>query len=76
MPPVQMFGRQWRISSDDFVCPALTELFVRTGWVVVVIFVIIFHLLEAANLECLVRIFLLAVLTASSLNFTSSIGPA
>jgi len=53
MPPVQMFGRQWRISTDDFVCPALTELFVRTGWVVVVIFVIIFHLLEAANLECL-----------------------
>ena len=56
MPPVHMFGRQWRISSDDFVCPALTELVVRLGWIVVVIFVIVFHLLEAANLECLVRL--------------------
>jgi len=53
MPPVHMFGRQWRISSDDFVCPALTELVVRLGWILVVVFVIVFHLLEAANLECL-----------------------
>jgi len=53
MPPVCMFGRQWRISSDDFVCPALTELVVRLGWVLAVVFVIVFHLLEAANLECL-----------------------
>jgi len=53
MPPVQMFGRQWRISSDDFVCPAVTELVVRLGWVVVVAFVIIFHVMEAAHLDCL-----------------------
>eukprot|EP00092_Neocalanus_flemingeri_P013473 GFUD01014531.1.p1 GENE.GFUD01014531.1~~GFUD01014531.1.p1 ORF type:complete len:720 (+),score=230.78 GFUD01014531.1:162-2321(+) len=53
MPPVHMFGRQWRISSDDFVCPALTELVVRVGWIVMVVFVIVFHLMEAANLECL-----------------------
>jgi len=53
MPPLQMFGRRWRISSDDFVCPALTELFVRVGWILVVVFVIVFHLMEAANLECL-----------------------
>jgi len=53
MPPIHMFGRQWRISSDDFVCPALTELVVRLGWILVVVFVIVFHLKEAANLECL-----------------------
>ena len=54
MPPVSMFGRTWRISSDDFVCPAATELVVRLSWVVILVFVLVFHIKEVENLECLV----------------------
>jgi len=53
MPPVRMFNRYWRISSDDFVCPAATELLVRLSWIVILTFVLIFHVLEVENLECL-----------------------
>ena len=54
MPPVSMFGRHWRISSDDFVCPAATELVVRLSWILILIFVLVFHIKEVENLECLV----------------------
>ena len=53
MPPVRMFGRHWRISSDDFVCPAATELLVRLSWILILVFVLIFHVMEVENLECL-----------------------
>jgi len=48
-----MFGRHWRISSDDFVCPAATELLVRLSWILILVFVLIFHVMEVENLECL-----------------------
>lgn len=48
-----MFGRHWRISSDDFVCPAATELVVRLSWILILIFVLVFHIKEVENLECL-----------------------
>ena len=44
MPPLHMFGRRWRISSDDFVCPAAVELAVRLSWVVILVFVLVFHI--------------------------------
>jgi len=53
MPPVQMFGRQWRISSDDFVCPGLTELLVRLAWLTVITALIALHLQETEYLKCL-----------------------
>ena len=52
MPPVRMFGRHWRISSDDFVCPAGAELFVRLSWILILVLVLVFHILEVENLEC------------------------
>ena len=48
-----MFGRHWRISSDDFVCPAGTELVVRLSWIIILVFVLVFHIKEVENLECL-----------------------
>ena len=51
---VQMFGRQWRISSDDFVCPGLTELLVRLAWLTVITALIALHLQETEYLKCLV----------------------
>ena len=39
-----MFGRHWRISSDDFVCPAAVELVVRLSWIVILVFVLVFHI--------------------------------
>jgi len=53
MPPLSMFGRHWRISSDDFVCPAATELLVRISWIFILVFVLVFHIQEIENLECL-----------------------
>jgi len=53
MPPLQLFGRDWRVGSDDFVCPAITEFLIRSGWLVVFTGVIIFHLRETATLSCL-----------------------
>ena len=44
MPPLQLFGRLWRISSDDFVCPAVSEFFVRLSWIIILIFVLVFHI--------------------------------
>ena len=44
MPPLSMFGRHWRISSDDFVCPAATELLVRISWIFILVFVLVFHI--------------------------------
>ena len=44
MPPLSMFGRHWRISSDDFVCPALAEFVVRVSWIFILVFVFIFHI--------------------------------
>ncbi|GMS87447.1 hypothetical protein PENTCL1PPCAC_9622, partial [Pristionchus entomophagus] len=34
MPALIAFGRRWRIGSDDFVFPGLTEALVRFSWVV------------------------------------------
>jgi len=50
---VLLFGRHWRVGSDDFVCPALTELLVRGGWLVVFTGVLAFHLRETSTLKCL-----------------------
>ena len=44
MPPLSMFGRHWRISSDDFVCPAIAEFVVRLSWIFILVFVFIFHI--------------------------------
>ena len=54
MAPLRLFGRHWRVGSDDLVCPAVTELSIRLGWVAVVVAVIIFHVREAESLQCLV----------------------
>lgn len=32
MPGIIMFNRRWRISSDDFVFPALSDITVRIFW--------------------------------------------
>ena len=48
-----MFGRAWRVSSDDFVCTSATELVVRLSWVVILTFTLLFHVKEVENLECL-----------------------
>jgi len=53
MPPILLFGHQWRTSSDDLVCPATFELSVRLVWVVIVTAVIIFHVHETWTLQCL-----------------------
>jgi len=53
MPPILLFGREWRTSSDDLVCPAVTELLVRLNWVVVVTAVLVFHVRETYTLQCL-----------------------
>jgi sn1-specific diacylglycerol lipase len=53
MPPILLFGHQWRTSSDDLVCPATFELSVRLVWVVIVTAVIIFHVQETWTLQCL-----------------------
>jgi hypothetical protein len=29
MPPLELFSRQWRIATDDFVFPSIIELFIR-----------------------------------------------
>ena len=63
MPPLELFGRQWRIASDDFVCPAIIEFFLRLLWILIIGIVLGFHLLESAMLDCLVR-------SAHCLNFT------
>ena len=55
MPPLSMFGRTWRISSDDFVYPAAWELVVRLSSLFILCFVLVFHIREVEDLECLVR---------------------
>ena len=52
MPPLHMFGRRWRISSDDFVCPAAVELAVRLSWVVILVFVLVFHIQASHTTHC------------------------
>ena len=52
MPPLHMFGRRWRISSDDFVCPAAVELAVRLSWVVILVFVLVFHIQASHTFHC------------------------
>jgi len=53
MAPIQLFGRQWRMGSDDLVIPATIELLIRMSWVVVVGAVLIFHVIETETLMCL-----------------------
>ena len=55
MPPLSMFGRPWRISSDDFVYPAAWELVVRLSSLFILCFVLVFHIREEEDLVCLVR---------------------
>jgi len=53
MPPVNLFGKEWRIGTDDFVYSSIVELMFRIGWSVGIAFVLGFHLSELGNLECL-----------------------
>lgn len=43
MPPLQAFGHHWNISSDDFVFPGLTDLIVRSLWVICSLVIFIVH---------------------------------
>jgi len=52
MPPVSLFGRQWRIATDDFVYPSIVEFLFRLGWIVLIAFIFAFHLEEAGKLQC------------------------
>lgn len=38
MPSLKLFGRKWRIGSDDFVFPSSFEAIIRAGWFVVAVF--------------------------------------
>lgn len=53
MPPLLLFGRQWRIATDDFVFPSVIELFIRGGWIVVISVVLGFHIQKLGSLKCL-----------------------
>jgi len=53
MPPISLFGRHWRIASDDFVYSSVAEFLVRLGWIVIIVFIFIFHIKEVERLNCL-----------------------
>jgi len=53
MPPVSLFGRYWRIASDDFVYSSVAEFLIRLGWIVIIVFIFIFHIKEVEKLDCL-----------------------
>ncbi|XP_067932543.1 diacylglycerol lipase-beta-like [Watersipora subatra] len=49
MPAIVAFRRKWNISSDDFVFPGVTMLFIRTAWFVTIGIVYISHFDQLAS---------------------------
>ncbi|KAK7068206.1 hypothetical protein SK128_005996 [Halocaridina rubra] len=61
MPALVVFQRRWRIGSDDFVIPGIIEVFVRAGWLGLLLTLFAHH--EADTSSCsgshLLRLFLI-----------------
>ncbi|KAB7502007.1 Sn1-specific diacylglycerol lipase beta [Armadillidium nasatum] len=83
MPSLVVFGRRWRIGSDDFVFPGIFEAVVRAAWLILTLVLFYEHIRDSEKIdpdgtsckkgETLIRIYVIGVLVILSLSFLLSV---